>query len=114
MTDQTSLDAGNLCVWPGSHRKVAAYLRERGPDALVGSAPYPPVDLDLPRQVTGRAGDVLLAHYMLGHNMGGNTTSTTREVLYFRMRRNEHRARWRDAVQDPLFEFEPVKAQIER
>ena len=48
LTDQTSLDAGNLWVWPGSHRKVG------------------------------------------------------------------HRARWRDAVQDPLFEFEPVKAQIER
>jgi hypothetical protein len=114
LTDQTRTDAGNLWVWPGTHRKVAAYLRERGPDVLIERAPYPPVDLGVPRQVTGRAGDVLLAHYMLGHNMGGNTTMTTREVLYFRLRRNGHRTRWRDAVQESLFEFEPVKAQIER
>jgi hypothetical protein len=60
--------------------------------------------------VTGRAGDLLLAHYMLGHNMGGNTTDRTREVLYFRLRRAGHRERWREIVQDPLLEFEPVRA----
>jgi phytanoyl-CoA dioxygenase PhyH len=114
LTDQTRTEAGNLWVWPGTHWLVAAYLRERGPDVLIESAPYPPVDLGVPRQVTGRAGDVLLAHYLLGHNIGGNTTSTTREVLYFRLSRNEHRTRWRDAVQDPLLEFEPVRALIER
>jgi ectoine hydroxylase-related dioxygenase (phytanoyl-CoA dioxygenase family) len=114
LTDQTRTDAGNLWVWPGTHRKVATYLRERDPDVLIECAPYPPVDLGVPRQVTGRAGDVLLAHYMLGHNMGGNTTGTTREVLYFRLRRNGHRTRWRDAVQDPLLEFGPVRAQIAR
>ena len=58
--------------------------------------------------MVGRAGDLLLAHYLLGHNIGGNTSGVTREAVYFRLRREGHRARWRDCVQDPLLEFEPV------
>ena len=87
-------------------------MREAGPDALASSIPYPPVALPQPVQVTGRAGDVLLAHYMLGHNMGGNTTGVTREVVYFRLRRAGHRDRWREVVQDPLLEYEPVRAAV--
>ncbi len=109
LTDQPAPDMGNLWVWPGSHRAAAAYLRERGADALLACAPYPPVELAEPRQVTGRAGDVLLAHYLLGHNIGGNVSRVTREVVYFRLRRDGHRERWRDCVRDPLLEFEPVR-----
>jgi hypothetical protein len=109
LTDQSEEDAGNLWVWPGSHRKAAAYLRERGTDQLVKSAPYPPVALSEPRAVTGCAGDLLLAHYMLGHNTGGNLSTMMREAIYFRLRREGHRQRWRDFVQDPLLEFEPLR-----
>jgi ectoine hydroxylase-related dioxygenase (phytanoyl-CoA dioxygenase family) len=108
LTDQVGENMGNLWVWPGSHRSAGAYFCERGPEAILASVPYPPVDLGEPRQVTGRAGDLLLAHYLLGHNMGGNTSNVTREVVYFRLRREGHRERWRDAIQDPLLEFEPV------
>ena len=110
LTDQSREDAGNLWVWPGSHNGVAGYLREQGPDALRSCAPYPPIDLSAPKQVTGSAGDVLLAHYMLGHNMGANTSDQVREVIYFRLRRRGHRERWREIVQNPLLEFEPVQA----
>src|SRR5262245_45077945 len=44
------------------------------PESLVGAAPYPPVELRESTQVTGRAGDLLLAHDLLGHNVGGNTS----------------------------------------
>lgn len=109
LTDQTAEWMGNVWVWPGSHRSTARYFREHGPDALISSAPYPPIDLPEPHQVTGRAGDLLLAHYLLGHNIGGNTSAVTREVVYFRLRREGHRERWRECVQDPLLEFEPVR-----
>jgi len=110
LTDQMSENAGNLWVWPGSHRSAAAYFREQGPEAILSLpiGPYPPVELSEPRQVVGRAGDLLLAHYLLGHNIGGNKSGVTREAVYFRLRREGHRARWRDCVQDPLLEFEPV------
>ncbi|HEX8070226.1 MAG TPA: phytanoyl-CoA dioxygenase family protein [Pyrinomonadaceae bacterium] len=110
LTDQTGEDMGNLWVWPGSHLSAARYLRERGAEALISCAPYPPVELGAPRQVRGRAGDLLLAHYLLGHNIGGNTSATVREVVYLRLRRAGHRARWQDCVRDPLLEFEPVRA----
>jgi ectoine hydroxylase-related dioxygenase (phytanoyl-CoA dioxygenase family) len=106
LTDQMQEEMGNLWVWPGSHRSTAAYLREHGREALSTSAPYPPVDLSEPRQVTGRAGDLLLAHYLLGHNIGGNTSNVIRETVYFRLRREGHRQRWRECVQDPLLEFD--------
>jgi hypothetical protein len=109
LTDQRSEWMGNLWVWPGSHRSAASYFREQGPDALLSSSPYPRVELPEPRQVVGRAGDLLLAHYLLGHNMGGNTGAVRREVIYFRLRRDGHRERWREFVRDPLLEFEPLR-----
>lgn len=110
LTDQASEQMGNLWVWPGSHLSAAAYFREHGSDALLSSAPYPRVQLAEPRQVVGRAGDVVLAHYLLGHNIGGNTSAVTREVVYFRLRRAGHRGRWRDCVRDALLEFEPARS----
>ena len=109
LTDQAAEEMGNLWVWPGSHLGAAAYFREHGPEALLASAPYPQVDLSEPHQVVGHAGDLLLAHYLLGHNIGGNVSAVTREVVYFRLRREGHRGRWREFVQDASLEFEPVR-----
>jgi len=110
LTDQVSENAGNLWVWPGSHRGAAAFFSEHGPETLRSCVPFPPIHLPAPRQVTARAGDVLLAHYMLGHNMGGNTSDVVREVLYFRLRRAGPRQLWQQAIQDPFLEFEPVRS----
>ena len=112
LTDQTAEQMGNLWVWPGSHRSAARYFREHGAEALPSSVSYPPVKLSEPRQVLGRAGDLLLAHYLLGHNIGGNTSASRREVIYYRLRREGHRERWRDFVRDTLFEFDPVREVV--
>jgi hypothetical protein len=40
--------------------------------------------------------------------MGGNRSAGTREVIYFRLRREGHRERWRDCVQDPFLELAPA------
>jgi len=62
--------------------------------------------------VLGRAGDLLLAHYMLSHNIGGNTSPTLRRVIYYRLQREGHRDRWRDCVRDALLEFDAVRAAL--
>jgi environmental stress-induced protein Ves len=111
LTDQASSEMGNLWVWPGSHRLCAAYLRERGPDALFDIV-HPTYPMAEPEQVVGRAGDLYLAHYMLGHNMGGNMSAQVRRVVYFRLKSNVHVERWRDCVRDELFEFAPVRAAV--
>jgi hypothetical protein len=110
LTDQPVEGMGNLWVWPGTHLENAAYLRRHGVDALVESTPAPPIQLPPPKQVVGRAGDLVLAHYLLGHNIGGNMSDTVRRVAYFRLRAEGHSGRWRECVQDAFREFEPVRA----
>jgi hypothetical protein len=67
-----------------------------------------------PEQIVGAAGDVLLAHYLLGHNMGGNLSSSVRRVVYFRLQSHAHASRWKQCVQEPLLEFGPVRAAMGR
>jgi hypothetical protein len=113
LTDQTASDMGNLWVWPGSHNVAAAYLRQHGPDALF-DIEHPTYPMAPPEQVLGRAGDLFLGHYLLGHNMGGNTSAAVRRVVYLRLQAEGHRTRWRDCVRDPLLEFEPARLALDR
>jgi hypothetical protein len=113
LSDQSELNRGNLWVWPGTHLRFGAWLAEHGPDALgnvgeMNTGPYPPVELGQPQQVTGPAGSVLFAHYLLGHNIGGHAgpaESPLRQVIYYRLEAAGHRDRWREAVTRPLLEF---------
>ncbi|MEU6234486.1 phytanoyl-CoA dioxygenase family protein [Kitasatospora sp. NPDC047058] len=108
LTDQRYRDRGNLWVWPGTHLRTGAWLREHGADALATAVPYPPVELGEPSQVTGAAGSLVLVHYLLAHNIGGHfgtARDERRETVYFRLRAGGHRRRWREAVTAPLMEF---------
>ncbi|GHI52669.1 phytanoyl-CoA dioxygenase family protein [Streptomyces rubradiris] len=106
MTDQSSDDTGNLFVWPGTHRDHANLFRERGPEAFTT---YPRVPLPERDQVRGRPGDMLLKHYLLGHNGGHNTSDSVRRTVYFRLRHREHEAKWREALQDPWHDYTPLR-----
>ena len=113
LTDHSELNRGNLRVWPGTHLRSGAWLAGQGADALGRLAPevYPPVQLGEPVQVTGPAGSVLFAHYLLAHNIGGHDGppgAPGRQVIYYRLQAAGHRGRWREAVTDPLAEFRPV------
>jgi ectoine hydroxylase-related dioxygenase (phytanoyl-CoA dioxygenase family) len=112
LSEQSSEDMGNLWVWPGTHLTHETYFRKHGPEALLESKGYPPIELPAPRQILGHAGDLLLSHYMLGHNIGGNTSSIIRKALYFRLMREGHRERWRDCIRDAMLEFDAVRAAL--
>ena len=113
LTDQTERDRGNLWIWPGTHLRFGRYLAERGADALarteeMNPGPYPRIDLGEPVQAVGRAGSVLLAHYLLAHNIGGHAGppgSTPRQTVYYRLHATDHITHWRQAVTTPLLEF---------
>lgn len=112
MSDQTTENSGNLWVWPGTHLRHAAYFRENGPRKFCA---YPPIELPEPEQVTGRAGDLLLAHYLLGHNIGGNYKSDqTRRALYFRYKAQDHDTHRAEFLQDAWLEYEPVRSAASR
>lgn len=111
LTDHSEKNCGNLWVWPGSHLRAGAWLADRGADALVGVWPersYPPIGLGEPVQLTGPAGSVLLAHYLLGHNIGGHDGpdgGPMRQAVYYRLQARGHLARWQATLTDPLAEF---------
>ncbi len=109
MTDQLTENSGNLWVWPGTHLSYAAYFRDRGPQLFCA---YPPIDLPEPEQVKGRAGDLLLAHYLLGHNIGGNYESEqARRALYFRISAKDHASHRDEFLQDPWLDYEPIRSR---
>jgi ectoine hydroxylase-related dioxygenase (phytanoyl-CoA dioxygenase family) len=110
MSDQRGPDAGNLWVWPGTHLTHAAYFREHGPDAFFAAGGYPPIRRPEPEQVTGEPGDLLLAHYLLGHNIGGNTSPAVRRAVYYRIKRAGHDPRWREFLTDPWLDYDQVRA----
>lgn len=109
MSDQPGEDAGNLWVWPGTHLTHAEYFRTHGPDAFFTAGGYPPVPLPEPEQIRGRAGDLVLAHYLLSHNIGGNTAESVRRAVYFRVKRTGHDPRWREFLQDPWLDYPAVR-----
>ena len=113
LSDQTADDMGNLHVWPGSHRAVVAYAREHGIEALLAGAAetaQPPVDQSVRRRVHGEPGDVMFAHYLLAHNIGGNTSDVIRRTVYMRLKRVGHEQHWRETFTDPLAEYDGVRA----
>ncbi|MFE2288650.1 phytanoyl-CoA dioxygenase family protein [Streptomyces sp. NPDC059443] len=109
MSDQLDEDAGNLWVWPGSHLAHAEYFREHGPNAFFEAGGYPPIQPSKAEQVRGQAGDLLLAHYLLGHNIGNNASEATRRAVYFRIKRTGHDSRWREFLQDPWLDYDAVR-----
>jgi hypothetical protein len=112
MSDQLTENSGNLWVWPGTHLTHATYFRDHGPHLFCA---YPPVDLPEPEQVKGHAGDLLLAHYLLGHNIGGNYQSEqTRRALYFRISTADHASHRSEFLQDPWLDYEPIRSQRAR
>jgi hypothetical protein len=83
LTPVRSEFAGNFTVWPGSHYVYENYFRERGPRAM--SEPKPTLEIGPPVQLTCAVGDVVLAHYELGHSAAVNTAAEDRIAVYFRV-----------------------------
>lgn len=117
LTDQDTSQTGNLWVWPGSHLDHSRLFHERGTDALrdtwghVGSLD-PPFPIGEPVEVKGRRGDLVLAHFLTGHNGGGNTAAWTRRTIYFRLATPGHPERWEATFLDPMHEYEPVRRTL--
>jgi len=75
---------GNFTVWPGTHRQHEKYFREAGGDALVSGAPKLSA-LPEPLQIMGEPGDVVFAHYLLGHTAAPNFSPNVRYAIFFRI-----------------------------
>ena len=83
LSDLPGTFAGNLAVWPGTHRLYEEYFRRQGPQALLEGMPR--VDLPEHQQITGRAGDAVFCHYQLAHGITGNGSPHIRYAIFFRL-----------------------------
>lgn len=114
LSDESLPDSGNLWVWPGSHLTHQRLFAEQGVDALLSVSGHSlsldkPPQLADPHPLLARRGDLLLAHYLLGHNIGGNLSSQTRRILYYRLSAAGHDQRWAETFLDAFTEYEPVR-----
>ncbi len=94
---------GNLAVWPGTHQRYETYFREHGPESLLNG--MPPIQLPEPRQMLGRAGDIVLCHYQLAHSIAQNASPHVRYAIYFRLHHVNHEAQWKQAMTDIWLEW---------
>jgi hypothetical protein len=93
LSDVAESYAGNFTVWPGTHQLYEAYFRQKGPQSLIEG--MPPIELPEPVQLTGKAGDVILAHYQLGHAAAMNVSHAIRYAIFFRLKHIHHDdAKW--------------------
>jgi hypothetical protein len=118
LSDESEPDSGNLWIWPGSHLVHESLFATRGPRALLETSGHTglledPPHLASPQPVLARRGDLLLAHFLLGHNTGGNTSTRTRRVLYYRLQCPGHPGRWEETFRSVWTEYAPVRRVLD-
>lgn len=106
--------AGNFTVFPGSHRRVGDYFRGRDPKEMVDGMPK--VDFGEPKQITGRVGDVVIAHYLTGHGVAPNASPEIRYACFFRVwhTRHELHAYRPEALQDIWLDWDGLHPLLGR
>ncbi len=107
LSDLPEENAGNFVVWPGSHLKHAQYFAGRGPQSLMDGMPK--VGIGPPRQITGKAGDVFLAHYLLGHGAAPNLSPHIRYACFFRLMVRDHEQTKWESMCDPWVQWTAMR-----
>ena len=119
LTDQRHSTSGNLWVWPGSHLAHQQLFRQRGTKVLQQTFGHstlldPTAPLGAPVPITGGRGDLVLAHFLLGHNKGGNTAPHVRRTIYYRLAVPGHPERWEQTFLNAWTEYPSPRTNLER
>ncbi|MDE2991037.1 MAG: phytanoyl-CoA dioxygenase family protein [Chloroflexota bacterium] len=78
--------SGNFTVWPGSHMKLEQHFRQHGVQSLErGDVTTSGIRLPRAHPITGRSGDIVLAHYQLAHAASPNLSGDIRYMCFFRL-----------------------------
>lgn len=94
---------GNLSIWPGTHHSYEKYFREQGPQSLLNG--MPPIAMPEPVQLTGQAGDAVIAHYELAHGIAANVSPFIRYAVYFRLSHKKHESWKWESMTDVWLEW---------
>lgn len=80
--------SGNFMVWPKSHRAFADYFQREGHEVLAQGMPH--IDLpEAPVMITGKAGDLILAHHQIFHDACPNVSPNIRHAVIARLQHKE-------------------------
>ncbi len=108
LSDVSKPYAGNLTVWPGTHRIYEHYFQQHGWQSLLKG--MPPVALPEPQQLMAQAGDVVLCHYQLAHGITANISPNIRYAIYFRLHHVEHETYGKQTMTDIWLEWPGMQA----
>lgn len=114
LTDVNHDYAGNLSLWPGSHRKVESYFREHGLDEILNEGKMPKLDYGEPVQIKAKAGDAVIAHYQLLHGITINTVPQPRYAGFFRVAHPMHKENRLDCLTNLWLEWPGVQGEVEK
>ena len=104
--------SGNFTVWPGSHRAYETHLKNEGVEILSNGTPR----IDLPEEpdmITGKAGDLIIAHHQMIHGGGPNTSSNIRYASIARLRHVDSEENGNDCFTDIWREYPGVREVME-
>jgi hypothetical protein len=107
LSDVALPDAGNFVVWPGSHALMAEHFRQAGTSAILSG--FPSLALPEPRPLLARAGDAVLAHYLLAHTAGANLAAHVRYATFFRLQHADHAAAGTRPLTEPWLLWEGLR-----
>ena len=86
LSDVPAAFGGNFTAWPGTHRRMERYFHAHGVNSLEGGhATSLGFRLPKPVPVTGKAGDIVLAHYQVAHTVSPNLSGDIRYMCFFRL-----------------------------
>ncbi|MBW3637654.1 MAG: phytanoyl-CoA dioxygenase family protein [Armatimonadetes bacterium] len=105
LTDIARDFAGNLAVWPRSHRKMEAFFRKNGVEELMKGGKIPDLDYGPPQQIQAQAGDVVIAHYQLLHGVTMNLAPFPRYAVFFRVTHPMHSQNRRECLTNLWLEW---------
>jgi hypothetical protein len=100
---------GNFAGWPGTHSIFAEYFQGYGPEILKRS--LPPIELPEPEQIIGKAGDMILCHYLTAHTVVVNVSPYIRYAVFFRLKHVDHAVRGQKRFTDLWGEWPGLRVE---
>lgn len=104
--------SGNFTVFPGSHKRYNAWFQQHEPIELAGGMPS--VEMGEPKQIPGKAGDVVFAHYLLAHGIAPNASPNIRYAIFFRVFNRRHSGYRPEAVKDMWLDWDGLHGLLGR